>query len=589
MYCLGISHDLWISSAALTEDGAVIGAICEERLNRIKRCKRFPIKAVDACLEMAGIEVGELDLIVSGWNPVHHLESLHPRFSETARWRAEYLYAVPNYILQRASPFPTGEVEERFSGFRASIVHMDHQVAHAANAYYLSPFEEAAFFTADGRGERHTSMWGVATPDSIEPMGGTLYPHSMGLFYGMITQFLGFRPDSDEWKVMALGSYAPRGGRYDRLLRDMVELGSEADFRLDLSMCGFSEPDVYGGKFWTPDFERAVALEPREPGGEITDDHRALASAMQRVFEEVLTSCLRSVHEVTRQEVVVLGGGCMMNSVFNGKVTRLTPFTRAFVSSCPDDSGVSVGAALWVYHVHGKGRMRPMHHHNYWGPGFDGEIQDTLEKFKIPYRRSEDAPREAARLIAEGRLVGWFQGRMEFGQRALGNRSILADPRRLETKDLVNLAVKYRESFRPFAPAILAERTMDWFETDSGDVPFMERVYMFRDEMKDKVPAVVHVDGSGRLQTVRREDNARFYMLIEAFEAATGVPIVLNTSFNLNGEPIVCSPTDAIRTFYSCGLDCLFLGDFLGEKGGIEPDLLAASELEASGAAGRTG
>jgi carbamoyltransferase len=321
---------------------------------------------------------------------------------------------------------------------------------------------------------------------------------------------------------------------------------------------------VWGGRFYTPDFVEVFG-PPREPDAEITDRHHDIARALQRVFEETMQHLLTELHALTQLPNVALSGGCMMNSVYNGRITATTPFESAFIPSCPDDSGIAVGAALLA----ARPATKTAHAHNYWGPTYDSEIDDTLARYKLQAEHLADAPAVAARLLADGLLLGWFQGRMEFGQRALGNRSILADPRPLATKDLVNAAVKYREAFRPFAPAILAERVDDWFETDhERAAPFMEKVLMFRDDVRDKVQAVVHVDGTGRLQTVERDTNPRFYDLIAAFEQLTGIPIVLNTSFNLNGEPIVCTPTDAIRTFMSCGLDALILGDRLLTKAG---------------------
>lgn len=565
MNILGIAHDLWISSAALVRDGQVVAAVCEERLNRKKRFKSFPVQSVDFCLQQAGIRLDDLDLIVSGWNPVWHLQSLHPRFSATSRWSPEYLYAVPNYLLQMSVEFPTGPVTEIFGGLKAHIIHIDHQMAHAANAFYLSPFARAAVLTADGRGERVTALLARADAGGIEPLREVNYPHSLGLFYGLITQFLGFQPDGDEWKVMALASFGSgdRNAFYP-MLRNMVQVNDQGQFRLDLNLCGYHQPDIFGNRFYSDDFVKAIGLPPRLPTEPIREEHKQLAWALQRVFEETMTQLLRYLHQATGLNQLVLAGGCMMNSAYNGRITSCTPFKDVYISSCPDDSGISVGAALWGYYQENRPAARPRHAHNYWGPDFDAEIAETLVKFKLPLHRLENAPETAARYLADGKLIGWFQGAMEFGQRALGNRSILADPRRAETKDLVNAAVKYRESFRPFAPAILAEKAREYFHTDGVDeVPFMERVFVFREEVKSRVPAVVHVDGTGRLQTVRKDTNPRFYELIEAFERLTGVPVVMNTSFNLNGEPIVCTPSDAIRTFYTCGLDALFIGDHL--------------------------
>lgn len=568
MQVLGIAHDLWISSAALVRDGEVVAAACEERFNRQKKYRGFPSAAVDYCLRAGKTRLEALDAVVAGWNPLWHLEAVHGRFSGTARWRAEYLYALPNYLLSKAASFPAGPVEERFGDLDVPILHIDHQLAHAANAFYLSPYDEAAVFTADGRGERQTTFWGRAGDGGIAALGSVQYPHSLGLFYGLVTQYLGFRPDSDEWKVMALAAYESGADtRYYTVLRDLVRTQPDGTFRLDLSMCGYDQPDVYGGRFYTPDFEAVIGLPPRRPDEPLTLAHRQLAWAGQRVFEETMTAALTTLHARTGLDRVVLGGGCMMNSVYNGRITSQTPFHEAFVSSCPDDSGISVGAALWGYHHRAAAPQRPAHTHNYWGPAFADEVEQTLIRYGLPFERLDDAPRRAATLLAEGRLLGWFQGAMEFGQRALGNRSILADPRRADAKDRVNLAVKYREPFRPFAPSILAERTADYFHTEgTGCVPFMERVYAFRAEKAALVPAVVHNDDTGRLQTVERAVNPRYYDLIAHFETLTGIPLVLNTSFNLNGEPIVCTPTDAIRTFYSCGLEVLILEDYLIQK-----------------------
>lgn len=571
IHVLGIAHDLWISSAALVRDGEVVAAVAEERFNRQKRYRGFPSQSIDFCLRHAGLALEDLDLVVSGWNPAWQLEAVHGRFSGTARWRPEYLYALPNYLLQKAETFPTGPIEERFGGLAVPLVHMDHQMAHAANAFYLSDYAEAAVLTADGRGERQTAMLATAGPEGIVPLADVPYPHSLGLFYGMMTQYLGFRPDSDEWKVMALAAYDTDDTPYYRVLRDLVQLRDGGTFRLDLSMCGFHQPDVYGGRFYTPDLVEALALPPRRPDEPLTSAHHAVARALQRVFEETMSWMLTALHGRTGLDRVVLGGGCMMNSVYNGRITTQTPFKEAFVSSCPDDSGISVGAALWGYHQgdlqRAEAPRRVPHPHNYWGPGYRGTIEATLQRYRLAYEPLDDPAGRAAALLAEGKLLGWFQGAMEFGQRALGHRSILADPRRADVKDRVNRAVKYREAFRPFAPSILAERAGDYFHTEgTGQVPFMERVYRFRDEKAGEVPAVVHLDGTGRLQTVSRDLNPRFYDLIACFERLTGVPVILNTSFNLNGEPVVCTPTDAIRTFYSCGLDALILEDLLITK-----------------------
>jgi carbamoyltransferase len=307
---------------------------------------------------------------------------------------------------------------------------------------------------------------------------------------------------------------------------------------------------------------------PRKRKEPIEETHIQIAAALQRVFEEAATHLLVHLRKQTNTAKVVLAGGGFMNSVFNGKIVGKGIFDDVFISSCPDDSGTSVGAALYLYHTILGNTDRKLQRHNFWGPEYsDSEIRNILEKYKVFRMYHQDIEKVAAKLIAEGKLVGWFQGKMEFGQRALGNRSILANPCMAEMKDIVNKAVKYREDFRPFAPAILEEHTEEYFDVAEGTrVPYMEKVFPIKNDKRKKIPAVVHVDGSGRLQTVSRSTNAKFYNVINHFFEITGIPIVLNTSFNLNGEPIVCTPTDAIRTFFSCGLDCLAIGNYLVEK-----------------------
>lgn len=571
MRTLGIGHDLIISSAALVRDGEVVAAAAEERFNRQKQFKGFPTEAIRWCLESTGTRIADLDAIAVGWNPARHLEHPNRRQSMNARWKAEYLSAVPNMLFGLAGGESGPIVEQLVDGIGAPITYLDHQACHQANALYLSPFDECAVLTADGMGERATTTWGTGSRAAgITTLGEVVLPHSLGMLYGTITQFLGYKPDSDEWKVMAMASYG-RDSEYLERMRGLVAThpGTLA-YHVDQRYFSYTNPEVWGGRFYTPDLVDLLG-PPREPGAEITPRHHDIAWALQRTFEEAMQHLLTELHALTGLPDVALSGGCMMNSVHNGRITATTPFARAFVSSCPDDSGIAVGAALLAYHrasaAAGEPAKHPAHPHNYWGPSFDHEIAGTIRRYKLPARRLDDAPRAVAAMLAGGQLVGWFQGAMEFGQRALGNRSILADPRPLASKDLVNAAVKYREAFRPFAPAILAERVDDWFDTTTErEAPFMEKVLAFRADVRDRVQAVVHVDGTGRLQTVERATNPRFYDLIAAFEELTGVPIVLNTSFNLNGEPIVCTPTDAIRTFASCGLDALVLGDHLLTK-----------------------
>lgn len=568
MLTLGLAHDLAISSAAVVRNGQVIAAIAEERLNRQKHFKGFPRLAMQECLRIAGAELRDVEAVAVGWNPARQMEFPNQRQSGNARYHPEYLHAVPNMLFGTLRQPSEAQIEQRFGGQTPRILYYDHQLTHVANAFYLSGFDRAAAFSADGRGERETSTWGHASRSGgIRLHTGVRFPHSLGLFYGSVTQFLGYTPDSDEWKVMALASLGKPDNEFYQPMRELVEVNADTGhFSVDQRHFSYALPESHGGRFFTPDFVERFGA-PRRADEAIGQRHQDIAWALQRVFEECMAEVLTCVHRQVGEERLVAGGGCMMNSVYNGKITRTTPFREVFVSAAPDDSGISVGAALLAYHQLAAEPRYPDHPHNYWGPAYDNEIPDTLRRYKIPFRRLEDPACTAAGLLAEGKIVGWFQGRMEFGQRALGNRSILANPCRAETRDQVNAAVKYREGFRPFAPSILAERTEEYFQAEQGArVPFMERVYPFHERVRDQVPAVVHADGTGRLQTVESAQNPLFYSLIREFERLTGHPMVLNTSFNVNGEPIVCTPTDAIRTFYSCGLDALVLGDCLVGK-----------------------
>jgi carbamoyltransferase len=570
MLTIGIAHDLVISSAAVVRDGKVVAAVAEERLNRQKQFKGFPALAIRECLRLAGTDLRDVDAIAFGWNPARQMEFPNARQSGNARFHPEYLYAIPNMLLGHFRQASEQHIEQVFGGSSPTIFYYDHQLTHAASAFYLSSFDRAAVFSADGRGERATTMWGHASREGgIHQRSEVRLPHSLGLFYGAVTQFLGYKPDSDEWKVMAMASYGQPGNQYYGPMKRLIEVDpATGRFYVDQKYLSFALPESHGGRFFTPEFVEQFG-QPRDSSALIDSRHQDIAWAMQRVFEEAMTDILCAVHRQTGEDHLVAAGGCMMNSVYNGKIAQMTPFRDLFIPSCPDDSGISVGAALLAYHQLAEQPQHPRHPHNYWGPAYDDQIPEVLRSYKIDYRVLEAPSRTAAELLAGGMIVGWYQGAMEFGQRALGNRSILADPRRPDAKDLVNAAVKYREGFRPFAPAILAERTEEYFIAPHGaEVPFMERVYLFREEVRTRVPAVVHADGTGRLQTVQREHNTPFYDLIREFDRLTGVPIVLNTSFNLNGEPIVCTPTDAIRTFYSCGLDALVLGNCLVEKSG---------------------
>lgn len=562
MNVLGISHDVLICSAALVRDGEVVAAIAEERLDRVKQSRVFPSLAIQRCLQLGGLALSDVDEIAVGWNPGIDMETIPSGYLTARRWRTEHLSQVPARFMQLLGSTAAEEVTIRGAAQGCPpITFVNHYDAHVGNALFASPFETAAILVLDGRAERQTSLLAVGHGTNVERLAEVRFPHSLGLFYGTITQFLGFKPDGDEWKVMALASYASGDNEYYPILAELITVGDDGSFEMALDH--FEYHNFFDRRMYADKLVKKLG-PPRKRTEPLTERHEKIAAAMQRVFEESVTGVLHRLHARTGLDRLVVAGGCFMNSVYNGKVTETTPFKDVFIGSCPDDSGTAVGAALWLAAQRSGRRSSQGVRHNYWGPEYtDAECLDVARRFKISSAEAvADPAARAAKDLVDGKIIGWFQGRMEFGQRALGNRSILLDPRRKDGKDVVNAAIKFREAFRPFAPAILLEKVHEWFECAPGTkVPFMERVLQFRPERRDAVPAVVHVDGSGRLQTVDRDSSPRYHALIEAFEKLTGVPIVLNTSFNLNGEPIVCSPEDALRTFYTCALDVLYLGN----------------------------
>ena len=568
MKIIGINNEMYISSACLISDGKVVAAAAEERFTREKITRKFPDKAVKYCLREAGIAMRDVDYIATAWNPGVYFTKFNPVLSGRRRHLVEQLFSVPDHLMNFHDRAMVDHMYQELHGEfgKTAIYYITHHRAHAANGFLISPFESAAILTADAQGEFESATFCQGKGNKIEFIKGMNYPTSLGAFYSTFTEFLGFKPNSDEWKVMAMASYTSAKNRYYDLMKsDVVRLLDDGEFELNLNYFkGFihDQPNLYTKKL----VERFGPA--REPDGTIDGHHYEIAAALQKMSEDISAHMLRWLHKKTGERNVVLSGGSFMNSVFNGKVTELTPFEKIFISSCPDDSGNCFGAAYYLYnHILGKPRGEPMIH-NYFGPQYSNpEIEKTLTGYGVRHRMEHDIEGYAARLISEGKIIGWFQGRMEFGQRALGNRSILADPRREEMKDKVNRAVKFREAFRPFAPAVLKERQEEYFDTNGGgDVPFMEKVYHVKAEMRSRIPAVTHVDGSGRIQTVTRDSNPRFYGLIREFEKLSGIPVVLNTSFNLNGEPVVCTPTDAIRTFFSCGLDALVIGNYVITK-----------------------
>jgi carbamoyltransferase len=562
---LGIHHSGPIASCALIQDGKLVAAIPEERFSRIKQDKSFPHQAINYCLKAGNINLSDLDAVSIAWNPGENVSLKYREgFSEWMRYPGEWLAAVPNHLL----PLLNWKINESTSEFinaegrNFSIQFVDHHACHAHFAYDLSGFAECAIFIADGWSEQKVTTWIYANGHNFETIKTIDFPNSIGCFYAAMTDYLGYRPFSDEWKIMGMAAYgnAANVPQMDRL----ISLQEKGEYELALpyfDFYNFDRANFYGTKMETL---LGPARSPEEP---LNQRHFDIAAAAQMLFEKVMTHALQYLYKETGSPNLALTGGVAMNCLYNGKVVDETSFSECSVTFAPDDSGNSIGAALAAMAKNNQ-KIRVQHQSPALGPDFsDDEIAEILEKYKLRHRVLLDIPKETAELIAEEKVVGWFQGRSEFGQRALGHRSIFASPQKAAMKDRINSAIKYRESYRPFAPMLQLEKVRTLFNTeDVGPVRYMEKAFLFKKEFLDKFPAVVHHDQTGRLQSVAKDEEPLLHHLLQCFEDLSGCPIILNTSFNLNGEPIVNSPEDCLRTFITSGMDAVVMGKYLLEK-----------------------
>jgi carbamoyltransferase len=581
MIILGLNAFHGDAAAALVKDGVLVAAAEEERFRRIKHWAGFPAHAIAYCLREAGLRLAEVDHVaINQDGRAHRLRKLgylltHPPQPALLRGR------IGNRRRRQRVP---ELLTAAFSGerLRAAFHPVEHHLAHLSSAFHISPFAEAAVVSVDGFGDFASAAWGVGRGAEISIDARVLFPHSLGIFYQALTQYLGFPHYGDEYKVMGLAPYGDPS-RLHQMRRILISTGN-GGFALDLQYfrhhrerIAFSwlEGAPVFADLFSPALE-ALLGPRRRPEDPLEPRHRDLARSVQAAYEEVFLALIGAIQRRCGLTDIALAGGCAMNSVANGKIRRLTRFRRVYVQSAAGDAGGAIGAAFIIWHKLGGGRGFVMDH-AYWGPQFTPaevarliadrrpEITAAGCTIEVVADEAELATRTAA-AIADGKVVGWFQGRMEWGPRALGNRSILCDPRRADMKALLNAKIKRRESFRPFAPAVLDIAVAEWFEEDDA-VPFMMQVFQIREDKRARVPAVTHVDGSGRLQTVYRHTNPRFYRVIEAFRDITGVPMVLNTSFNEN-EPVVCKPEEALGCFLRTWMDVLCLGDIVIERSG---------------------
>lgn len=574
MYILGINAYHGGASACLIQDGRLVAAAEEERFTRVKYWAGFPVKAIEFVLSEAGITAQDLD---------HIGISIDPK----ANLMQKALFAFrqrPNldFIKDRLShSMKTGTLKSAFAehmkvdpkDLKAEFHNVEHHRAHMASAFFVSPFDQGAILSIDGAGDFVTTMWGTGKGNKIEVKDEIPFPHSLGIFYTAVTQWLGFPKYGDEGKTMGLAPYGEP--KYMDEMRRMVCIQRDGTFELDLDYFvhhaegatmtwGDAEPTL--GTLYSPKMVEMFG-EPRVARSEITQKHMDVARSMQEMLEEAEFGIVRKLQAETGETTLCMAGGVALNSAFNGKVLPQTPFTDIFIHPAAGDAGTSLGVSYYIYHqILGNPRIFEMND-AYTGPQFSpAQIETTLKGQNLSYQMlDEDAlVKKAAQIVSEGNVLGWFQGRMEWGPRALGNRSIIADPRRDDMKDILNARIKHREKFRPFAPSILLEATGQYFDQTYPD-PFMIKVYNVLPDKRAEVPAITHVDGTGRLQTVQKEHSPLYWALINAFGELTGTPVVLNTSFNEN-EPIVCTPQEAVDCFLRTKMDALVVGNYLVQK-----------------------
>jgi len=559
MNILGVSCFYHDSAACLIRDGKVIAAASEERFNRKKNCSDFPINAINFCLQAGGITVYDLDCIGFYEKPflkfqrvvVSHLLGYPFSFGN-------FLATMPHWLKDRLI-IPA--IFKNELGSDAKVLFVKHHLSHAASSFLVSPFEEAAILTSDGVGEWATMTSGYCRGTSIKILKEMYYPNSLGLFYTALTTYLGFEALEGEGKVMGLAGYGKPV--YIEKFKDMIAVREDGNYKIDQRYFGFNK----GSRMYSRRFIKTFG-EERKQDGLIDQRHCDIAASLQKFVEDILILIARNLYDSTKIDKLCLGGGVFLNCVANQKIIENTPFKELYIQPAAGDSGGALGVAAYLYHsVFKKPRVFPLKD-VFLGPDFSSkQIKTTLINKGINFKEMEDTElsKHIAQKIQENKIIGWFQGRMEFGPRALGNRSILANPCNPKMKELLNSRVKGREGFRPYAPAILEERVGDFFEAKQFS-PFMLISALVKEEKRNVVPAITHVDGSARVQIVSKETNPKFWSLIKEFDNLTGIPIVINTSFNLKGEPIVCGPDDALKDFLGTQMDVLVLNNFVLEK-----------------------
>ena len=566
MYTLGISCYYHDSAASLLKNGKVLAAVEEERFSRKKFDDDFPKMAIDWCLNEAGISPENIDSVAFYDKPILKFERLLDNYIAVApRGLYSFLNVIPKWLHKRL--WVKDEISKHLRGFNGSIIFPEHHVSHAAHAFFTSPFNEAAILTVDGVGEWSTTTFGVAHDTTINLTNDIRWPHSVGLFYSAFTYFLGFKVNEGEYKLMGLSAYG-KPKYYDLIMENLVDVKNDGSIHLNMKYFSFTYDKVMTNQ----NFSDLFGITPRKEDSVAEQIHYDIAASAQLVLEEILLRIVNHVYKKTSMKNLCLGGGVALNGVANYKILKEGPFENLHIPPSPGDAGSAIGCAQYLYYHHEKNKRKiesdaaSIKNNTYVGPSYSNdEIKSFLDMNKIHYNYLETnlLLETTAKLISEGNVVGWYQGKMEWGPRALGNRSILADPRNAKMKDILNEKIKHRESFRPFAPCILEEHASEYFDIDTTS-PYMLLVAPVK--KPEKIPAVTHVDGTSRLQTVSKDTNPLFYGLVDEFYKTTDVPVLINTSMNVRGEPIVNTIEQAYNMIIKTDMDYIVLGNHVVKR-----------------------
>ena len=564
MYTLGISCYYHDSAAALLKDGHVIAAVEEERFSRKKFDDDFPKLAINWCLKEAGITPEQIDSVAFYDKPILKFERLLDNYIAVApRGLNSFLDVIPKWLHKRL--WIKTDIKKHLKGFNGEIIFPEHHMSHAAHAFYTSPFEEAAILTVDGVGEWTTASFGTAKNNTIQLTNDIRWPHSVGLFYSAFTYFLGFQVNEGEYKLMGLSAYG-KPKYYDLIINNLIDVKDDGSIHLNMKYFAFTHDKV----MTNDKFSKLFGIPPKKKHDETLQIHFDIGASAQKVLEEIILKMAQHVYKKTRMKNLCFGGGVALNGVANYNLLKNSPFDNIHIPPSPGDAGSAVGCAQYSYYIHHSQKKNiennpsvTIRENVYVGPSYTNEeIRKFLDSDKVSYEKLDEQSllERTAKLISEGNIVGWYQGKMEWGPRALGNRSILADPRDAKMKDILNEKIKHRESFRPFAPSIMEEYVSDYFDID---IPSPYMLMVTNVKQPKKIPAVTHVDGTGRLQTVSAESNPLYYNLINEFYKITGIPVLINTSMNVMGEPIVNTPEQAYAMITKTDMDCIIMGDNL--------------------------